>query len=294
VPGLWLDHARFLRQERPDHVIHTNWQHLLVLRPFPNANRDWLWLHEVVPDKPQYRLVFQLLARRLRGFIAVSHAVKDALLGIGISAYQVRVIHNGLEDPYGVEHERVEPWDGARIGIVGQVAPWKGHQDLLEAFGMLAIKHSNVDLHVYGDDSSAFAQMLKRRSEELRISNRIVWHGFVPGRNDIYRKMDICIVPSTGADPLPTTAIEAGFFGLPVVASRVGGMSEIVDEGETGFLVDAGNTKQLAARINELLENPNLRKKMGWRARQRVQQRFSRDRFVAQFSQSMAEGTCLG
>ena len=99
VPGLWFDYRRFLREFNPAQIIHTNWHHLLVLFPFLEPRRDWFWLHEVVPDKPQYRRVFGALDRRLRGWIPVSHAVKASLIRIGIPEARIHVIHNALADP---------------------------------------------------------------------------------------------------------------------------------------------------------------------------------------------------
>lgn len=286
VPGLWRDYADFLRQERPWHVIHTNWHHLLMLWPFLDQKRDWFWLHEVVPDKPQYRWVFQRLSRRLRGFIAVSQAVRDALLRIGIPESQLHVVHNGLADP-AVAAIPERCWPGVRLGIVGQVGAWKGHEDLLEAFGQVAAAHPQAELHIFGHGDEAFTAHLKQRSVELGVAPRIIWHGFVAARQEIYREIDVCVVPSRVAEALPTVAIEVAFFSLPVVASRIGGLPEIVAEGVTGLLHEAGQVTELAHCLRRLLDDAALRQQMGSRARQRALGQFSRERFVAEFAQLM-------
>ncbi|MFN0076474.1 MAG: glycosyltransferase family 4 protein [Prosthecobacter sp.] len=289
VPGLWLDYGRFLRQHKSVQVIHTNWHHLLVLWPFLNPKRDWFWLHDVISDKPQYRFVFQHLSRRLRAFIPVSNAVKEALLRSGIPAGKIQVIHNGLADPAGAGGSRLKSWLGLRVGIVGQVAPWKGHQDLLEAFARNAAAHPAAELHVFGEARSEFAQQLKRRAEALGVSNRLFWHGFVADKERIFGQMDLCVVPSQATEALPTVAIEAAFFGLPVVAARVGGMPEIVADGVTGLLHEAGNQTELASQLDTLLGSAELREQMGKSARQRALESFSRKRFVAAFEQLLDE-----
>ena len=283
VPGLWLDYRRFLRRETPDQIIHTNWHHLLILWPFLNPGRDWFWLHEMIPDKPQYRKVFGALSRRLRGFVPVSQAVKESLLRIGIPEDKIHVIHNGLADPVPVGGVPLKNWSGVHIGIAGQVAPWKGHQDLLEAFALIEARHPDSELHVFGDGSADFAAELKRLAEALKLSARLVWHGFVADRCKIYGQMDLCVVPSRTPDPLPTAAIEAAFFGLPVIASRMGGLPEIVQHQVTGFLVESGNPTELAERLDKLLGDSELRHRMGVAAAKHSRTHFNRDRFVAEF-----------
>jgi glycosyltransferase involved in cell wall biosynthesis len=288
VPGLWLDYMRFLRKETPDQIIHTNWHHLLVLWPFLNTGRDWFWLHEMIPDKPQYRKVLGALSRRLRGFVPVSQAVKASLLRIGIPEDKIHVIHNGLSDPTSAGGVPPRHWSGVRFGIAGQIGSWKGHQDLLEAFSLIASKHPISELHIFGAGSSDFMAALKHRAEVLGLGSRLFWHGFVADRKDIYGELDICVVPSRTPDPLPTVAIEAAFFGLPVIASRSGGLLEIVQHSVTGFLVEPGHPAELAASLDELLGDAEMRRRMGAAAAQHARTYFSQERFVAEFLRLMS------
>ena len=283
VPGLWLDYRRFLRRETPDQIIHTNWHHLLVLWPFLNTHRDWFWLHDVVPDKPQYRKVFRGLSRRMRGFAPVSQAVKESLLRIGIPEEKIHVIHNGLTNPVPEKYAPRQVGNRVRFGIVGQVAPWKGHQDLLEAFSLVASKHPQSELHVFGDGSLEFVTELKRQAAALGLRERLVWHGFVAERADIYSQIDICVVPSIFEEPFGLVAIEAAFFGLPVIASRIGGLPEIVQDSVTGFLVEPGHPAELAVRLDTLLGDAEMRRRMGAAAAQHTRAHFSQERLVAEF-----------
>ncbi len=97
--------------------------------------------------------------------------------------------------------------------------------------------------------------------------------------------MSVLTVPSRSEDTLPTSAIEAAFFGIPVVASDRGGLKEIVGDQVTGIIFPSGNVERLAAAIKQLLENSNLRDKLGRAARDRAVEKFSRDRFVGKFFQ---------
>lgn len=282
-PGLMLDFRRLLRREKPPHIIHTNWHHLLLLLPLLDAKRDVFWLHESVPDARQYRRVFGWLSRRLRCFVCVSHAVAESLRQIGIPEEKIHVIHNGLTDPSVKMTARSVRGNGVNIGIVGQVGAWKGHEDLVEAFALVAGRHPEARLHIFGPDEREFADYLKQRAASLGIAAHLVWHGFVSDRAKIYSEMDICVVPSRFHEPFGLIVVEAAFFGLPVIATRRGGLPEIIEDGVTGYLVEAERPPELAQRLEELLRSAALRETMGVAARLRARQHFSRERFVGDF-----------
>ena len=283
-PQLLLGFRRFLRAAQPERVIFTNWHSLLTLLPLLKAERDVYWIHDVIPDKPQYRRVFGWLARRLGCFVCVSGAVAGSLRAIGIAPEKVRVIHNGITNPVTAGEAPAAASQGtARIGIIGQIARWKGHADLLQAFCLLAKDFPAAELHVFGRSPDDFEDELRRQVKSLEMAERVVWHGFVSDRTRVYQSMDVCVVPSRVQDSLPTTAIEAGFFGLPVVASRLGGLPEIVEDGVTGFLFEVGNVAELAACLGRLLGDDRLRREMGERARASVRTKFGRERFVEDF-----------
>jgi glycosyltransferase involved in cell wall biosynthesis len=291
LPGLWLDYRGFLKRKQPRRIIHTNWQHLLVLWPFHNQQRDWFWLHDVYPNKPQYRRLFFALNSCLAGFITVSNAVKNSLLRLGVPSEKIHVIHNGLNDPALdlFNDPAAPPHLGNRIGIVGQVEPWKGHMHLLESFAQIASRHPDAELHVFGTADSNYAHELKQRAANLGLSKRLVWHGFVTKRSDIYAGLDLCVVPSCLTEALPTVAIESAFFGIPVIATEIGGLPEIIEHERTGYILNPDNPEDLSHRLDTLLSDTGLRRHMGSEARKRAVSHFSRDRFVADFANLLNE-----
>lgn len=287
LPRLWESYRRLLRVDQPEQVIHTSWHHLLLLFPLLTSNRDCYWSHEVLPNKIHYGWVFRRLAGRLRCFVAVSNAVKQSLLNLGVPEHKIHMIHNGVKDiapPDGVLPRKA---GGIRIGIVGQVEEWKGHHVLLESFAKLSEFHPAAELHVFGSGSPLYVTRLKQQAAALNIADRLFWHGFVADRACIYSNIDICAVPSCFEEPFGLIAIEAALFCLPVVAFRRGGLSEIIKDGSTGFLVEAGNHEALAARLGELLAQPERRHTFGAAARSHVLKHFSSEQFVAGFIQMM-------
>ena len=282
-PGLVISYWRFLKRSKVRSVVHTNWHHLLLLAPFLKPDRDLFWLHEVIPNKAQYRKFFRWLERHLRVFVVVSNAVGESLRKIGIAERNICVVHNGIVDPSaGVA--KAEP-HGERliVGIVGQIGAWKGHEDLLDAFALVSSSAPAAQLHIFGGGDSDYKKVLEEKSISLGIADEIFWRGFVAERTQIYREMDICVVPSRFEEPFPTVAIEAAFFGIPVVATRRGGLPEIVEDGVTGFLIEPDQPQQLASRLQTLLADDQLRYKLGENARRKASEEFNHKRFVEDF-----------
>ncbi len=148
-PGLVAGYRATLRQERPDRVIHTNWHHLLLLGPLLRR-RDLYWVHDLFPAMPRYRRLVAWLQGRLEGFVCVSEAVAGCLRRLGAGDAAIQVIHNGIADPCAQPVDAPHSPGRFRVGIVGQVAAWKGHEDLLAAFLILRTAVPHAELHVFG------------------------------------------------------------------------------------------------------------------------------------------------
>ena len=280
-PSLWLSYREFLQTIAPKKIIHTNWHHLFLLLPFLSVNRDLFWIHEVIPNRTRYRRLFSALARRLSCFVAVSHAVRRSIIALGVSTDLVTVIHNGISEfETRSEFRNQAP---VRIGIVGQIGPWKGHEDLIVAFERLSRKHLECELHIFGADTGSYVEYLRNLIKNCNLNGKVYWHGFKSDRSEIYSQMDICVVPSRSHDPLPTAAIEAATAGLPCVATSMGGLPEIIEDGVTGLLVKGENPESLSDALEQLVTNPVLRFEMGAAARERAKSHFSRERFVGEF-----------
>ena len=282
-PSLVVGYLKTVRAVNPNAIVHTNWHHALLLLPFLDHSRDVYWCHEIVPDKWLYRQVFRAIARRTSRMASVSHATARSLAALGISPAKIVVIHNGIADIGGLRKKADFGDTSVCIGIAGQIGRWKGHEDLIEAFGLLAKTNGGLTLRIIGNAESDFVTLLRARIAQLGLEGRVMWTGFIKDRALIYEGIDICVVPSRSEDPLPTTAIEAAFCALPVVATNAGGLPEIVEDGVTGFLVPVGAPNRLAKAIGKLVADPALRRRMGEQGRIRAGQLFLEQRFVEDF-----------
>jgi glycosyltransferase involved in cell wall biosynthesis len=176
-----------------------------------------------------------------------------------------------------------------RIGIVGQVEEWKGHEDLIDALHILDRKDEPFLCRIFGADNSAFALRLKSRIEEYGLTDNVEWVGFVANKNLIYDAIDVCVAPSRFQEPFGMVAAEAALHGLPVIASRVGGFPEVIINEQTGYLVDAKCPEQIAEKIRVLLASPAKRVEMGMRARTYVESSLGADKMIERMETIITE-----
>jgi len=198
---------------------------------------------------------------------------------------QLTVIRNGIALPTAGHFVREShgPSDisgGAPvvIGSAGALIARKSFGTLLRASELLAAKH---DIHViiYGEGPER--GRLESLSQQCGLSDRVELPGW---RDDIYsalEALDIFVLPSLN-ESAGLVLLEAMACGLPVVATRVGGIPEYVAEGETGLLVPPRDPQALAAAIESLIVDPARREALGRAGRRRVEERFTAERMVAQ------------
>ncbi|MBC7262135.1 MAG: glycosyltransferase family 4 protein [Chloroflexi bacterium] len=165
---------------------------------------------------------------------------------------------------------------------VGWLRRHKGTHVLAEAMPAVLHRFSNAWFVLIGGDAFESAgksvrAIIKRSLSDRGLADRVLFIDFVASREELrnwYRQASICVVPSL-YDNLPYVCLEAMACGCPVVASKVGGIPEMVEDGVTGILVPPGDATALSDAICWLLEHTTLREEMGWAARQRVVEEFS-------------------
>jgi glycosyltransferase involved in cell wall biosynthesis len=155
--------------------------------------------------------------------------------------------------------------DPARILYLGAVIPRKRLVDLVEALARVADSHPTVTLRVVGFDANpAYAARIRERVRELELVERVV---FLQGLSaeevlDEYARASVLVLPS-GEETSPMVIGEAMAAGAPVIATNVGGVSFLVEDGVTGHLTEPGDVPTLANRISSLLADPEARDVLG-------------------------------
>jgi glycosyltransferase involved in cell wall biosynthesis len=161
-----------------------------------------------------------------------------------------------------------------RVGTAARLAKVKGIEYLIEAVSHL----KNVELEIAGDGPDR--SELERVVTVFGVSDEVKFTGWIDNVGEEMSTWDIYAQPSV-AEGLGIAALEAMAHGIPVVASDVGGLREIVVDGETGFLVSPKSPGRLAARIRDLASDPDLRARLGEAGRARAAAHFSRERECA-------------
>lgn len=286
-PVLIAGYLRCIKRIAPSIVIHNNWHHALLLAPVLDPSRDLYWSHEIVPNKWHYRRVFRAIARHVARVVCVSHACRRSLEALGVPPDRISVIHNGVDFDATVS----PPGKSAvlRVGIVGQIGPWKGHDDLIAAIGQLHDRGASIILKIFGRGKADYVESLKASIRTLAIEGNIEWRGFVTDRARIFEEVDVCVMPTRSEEPFGLSALEASIYGRPVIATAVGGLPEIVEEGKTGFLVKPHAPDELAMAIEKFICQPELVVRMGEAARQRAESQFTAARFVHNFIEIIDE-----
>src|SRR5256885_6383114 len=265
--------ARLAGSRRPPIVVHTFHGH--VLRGYFGPVRSLF-----------FRLLERWLAARTTALVAVSPQVRDDLVALGVAPRErFAVVRLGIELEQRVapkQNGRAEsrrylgiPGDRFAVGWIGRMRGVKRTDDVLVAFKRLRDGGVDACLCMVGDGPDR--EELERRAHELGVMRDTLFVGYQEDVAPFYAAFDTLVLPS-GNEGTPVSAIEALAAGRPVVATRVGGVPDVIREGEDGFLVDAGDTEQLAERLALLARDPELREQMGRAGRERVVPRYAVDR----------------
>ena len=244
---------------------------------------------ELNPDKTPGQIQLQRQAYRCATkVVANSAAARAILLEEGLQPESIAVIPNGI-DPCEYEHgspnhaanlPSVAAKRRRRVITVANLRPEKDHLTLIAAADLLAPDFPELEIQIVGDGPRRAE--LEALVRARRLEHRVHFLGHREDVAPLLATADVFVLPSR-SEAFPNSAIEAMAAGLPVVASRVGGLLDLIDDGQTGLLAQPGNPDSFAAALRQLLDNPGRAREMGERARAHVRQRYSFDRMVQSF-----------
>jgi len=196
--------------------------------------------------------------------LAPSRFLKEKFVHYGVD--RNRILHSG----YGIEHRPFvnfsnEPSNKLRFGFVGNVSEHKGIRVLIKAFNK--VKMDTVVLSIYG---SYYPSYLSKLRKELKMDSRITFYGPFDNREipSVFSKIDVLVYPSIWYENQPIAILEALLAKIPVIASNMGGMAELVQDGITGILFEPGNPEDLYRKMESLIDNRELRRRLSESPRQ--------------------------
>jgi lipopolysaccharide/colanic/teichoic acid biosynthesis glycosyltransferase len=253
-------------------VVHTFHGH--ILHGYHGPLMSWL-----------LRRMEWMLARLSDRIIAVSEQVKQDLVRYGVAPPEkISVIPLGLElGPFlasdvhrgALRRELEITSDAPLVGIVGRIFPIKNHRLFLEAAALVAAKEPRARFVVVGDGT--LRANMEAVARQIGIGERTIFTGWRRDLPRVYADLDVLVVSSDN-EGTPVSAIEAMASGCPVVATRVGGLPDLIEDGEVGHLVAARDAEAMAGAILDLLRDGDRARQMGQSARALVGDRYRAER----------------
>ncbi len=246
-------------------------------------------VHEILTDEPRpVRLALRTALSIVPGrIIAVSRAsARSISSGYPDSPAKLSVVYNGVQVPaHGRSNDRRMSPGETSVGFVGRLSPRKGFAEALRAVSILHHRGMALRLRVFGGTPPGQEWReaeYRRMVVALGIESIVSFEGFVPDASERLKELDILVLPSQWSDPFPRIVLEAMAAGCAVVAARNGGGSdEMLDDGVSGLYCDR-DPESIAATIERLIRDPDLRNTVGRNAAAIAQTRFSEARYVGE------------
>ncbi|MFB3789161.1 MAG: glycosyltransferase family 4 protein, partial [bacterium] len=289
---------RFFRREKPD-IVHTH------TAKAGTVGRLAAWLAGVPvivhtfhghvlhgyfsPWKTAlFRTIERALARVSSRIIAVSEQCRQDLIAYGVAKPEaVRMIPLGLDldslvhpapdTGPGLREDLGIPRDAFVVGMVARLAPIKRHEDLFQAIPLVLREYPDTWFVIVGGGERR--DELENLAARLGINHHCRFAGFRRDQGRVYRDLDLVVLTSAN-EGLPVVIIEALASGAPAVATRVGGVPELIEEGKTGYIVEPGNIESIAEGIKKAAADPAQTRAMGLAAREEIIRKYSIQRLV--------------
>jgi glycosyltransferase involved in cell wall biosynthesis len=240
---------------------------------------------EIEPTKVrQYEL------ERVDLVFAVSRHVQSGLVAGGVLPQRLRVLHSGVEISVSQPHDGIDlrrhlalPAHARVIGTVANLFPRKGLHIMLQALPSIVAAVPEAHYVVIGSGDKEYVTRLQRMVDDHGLQNHVHYLGYQHSINPYLAGFDLYVHPAL-MEGFGIAVLEAMAMGKPVVATRTGGLPEIVEDGVTGLLVPAGDSAALAVNVLKLLEDPDRALTMGHAGWQRARDQFSWSAMLAELT----------
>jgi L-malate glycosyltransferase len=287
LPAAWRL-SRLLRDLSPD-VVHAHDSHAVAMAATALS---------IGAPSPRPPLVFsRRVDFRLRGnsfskwkyrqvdaFVAASGAIHAMLLEDRAPADRVFTVHDGIDidrveaaEPVNLREEFWFPPHSLVIGNIAALVPHKGQKFLVDAAAIVVHEAPEARFVILGEGD--LKQDLEHQIRRLHLGQHVVLAGFRPDVLGLLKGLDLFVMSSV-TEGLGSALLDAMAAGRPIVATRAGGIPEVVADGETGMLVPPRDSRALADAIRTLLRDPGRRARLAEGGRTRVRKLFSADRMV--------------
>ena len=296
--GLFFQVIKYFKMNKFDLIVSNTFKSHLILgfaTRFYGFNGVWRF-HDILQREHRYNhfsriniLLMKMLAPSITRILTVSQAVTDSFLDYGFEASKLRLVRNGLDVLPTVPNRSSRGPKPIRIGWIGQFSPWKGIEEFLTLCKLLIDRKSQIkDTFEFVIAGSA---LFGEEEYETHLKGMIegdykaffTFVGHISDVDSFYSEIDIYMHTSIAPDPFPTTILEAGSRGLLVLASELGGASEILQEGITGFLINLNDVNATLDITLEVLNNFEVHRSKGTALKKRIDAELNSSKYRHQF-----------
>ena len=229
--------------------------------------------------------------KRVKKFIAVSNKTKLDWINSGFKDERIDVVYNGADSAvfkpskdFSLTRKEWNIPEGTRvISYVGRLDKEKGLETLLKAFAAIVKSGANAKLLIAGkpvSEGEEYKKSLEKLVTDLGIEKYVSFLGHVDNTTSVYQVSDITVLPSLWSEPFGRTVVESMTCGTPVVASRTGGIPEILTKEFQSGLFEAGDERNLADTLNRIINWRDKDRQLGERCREYVLSKFTLDKLV--------------
>jgi len=262
-------------RDRNVSILHLHSAHALAIGLWASLFNKKLKLigarRVALPIRKNFLSRYKYTSSRMTHHVAISEVIRQVMIADGIAPERIITIHSGvdtqrllLEKPADdFRKQNGIPEDHLVVGMVAALTVEKGYPTLLEAAAEVLKAHEKVIFCALGEGGAREA--LLRQADGLGLGNRFRFMGFRKDVGAFLHMFDIFVLASH-MEGLGTSILDAQSVGLPVLASRVGGIPEIIEDGVSGLLAEAGNPDDFAAKLSRLIDHAALREKLGTEA----------------------------
>ena len=280
--------SRLLRDQQPD-IVHAHDAHAVAMTALAvSLGGSGLRTRLVAARRVDFHIGKNAFSRwkyrQVDYFICASAFIRSLLIDDGLPADRLTVVHDGVDlarvdaaPPLDVHKEFWLPHNAPVIGNVAALVPHKGQRYLIDAAALVLRKVPDARFLIVGHGE--LEDTLRHQIKHLNLEKHVVLTGFRADVLSLQKGFDIFVMSSV-AEGLGSSVLDAMACGRAVVATRAGGLPEVVDHRDTGLLVSVRDPASLAEAIIELLQDRTLRERYGNAAIERARKRFSADRMV--------------